>query len=146
MATRKVKRAAATRKYKQKAGASRRVMKGLFEFKSMRSFPKASSRANNTMMSPSRVPNSAMMVSPPPRMPRNSNMMLSPLRRSERSRRAPVKAHGMLTHAEFSDEQKKVNQQIQKLTKEKRKLVKKGESTDEVDMKIDELTEMFGRL
>uniref|UniRef100_A0A6C0DDN1 Uncharacterized protein n=1 Tax=viral metagenome TaxID=1070528 RepID=A0A6C0DDN1_9ZZZZ len=140
MATRKVKRAAATRKYKQKAGASSRVMNGLFKFfKSRRSLPKASSRANNIMMSPSRVPNSAMMVSPPPRMP-------TPLRRSERSRRAPVKAHGMLTHAEFSEEQKKVNQQIQKLTKEKRKLVKKGESTDEVDMKIDELTEMFGRL
>lgn len=146
MATRKVKRAAATRKYKQKAGASRRVMKGLFEFKSRRSLPKASSRANNIMMSPSRVPNSAMMVSPPPRMPRNSNMMLSPLRRSERSRRAPVKAHGMLTHAEFSEEQKKVERKIRELKKEKKELLKNGKSTDEVDMKIDELTEMFGRL
>lgn len=145
MATRKVKRAAATRKYKQKAGASSRVMPGFFKFKSRR-FPKASSRANNIMMSPSRVPNSAMMVSPPPKMPRNSNMMLSPLRRTERSRRAPVRASGMLTHAEFSEEQKKVERKIRELKKEKKELLKNGKSTDEVDMKIDELTEMFGRL
>lgn len=140
MATRKIKRERKT----HKAGGIRGVH--TFRRKWLEAEP-----SNVNMMSPSRgMPSRSMMMSPSRRMPSrgpNIPMMVSPnLRRSVRSRKAPLLAPGMMTHAEFKDEQKKVERELKKLRREKRDLHKNGKSTDEIDMKIDELTEMFGTL
>lgn len=153
MATRKIKRERKT----HKAGGIRGVH--TFRRKWLEAEP-----SNVNMMSPSRgMPSRSMMMSPSRPMPSRSMMMshsrrmpsrgpnipmmVSPnLRRSVRSRKAPLLAPGMMTHAEFKDEQKKVEREIKKLRREKRDLHKNGKPTDEIDMKIDELTEMFGAL
>ena len=140
MATRKIKRGRKT----HKAG-------GLDGVHTFRRKWLALEPSNDNMMSPSRsMPSRGMMMSPSRRMPSrgpNIPMIVSPnLRRSVRSRRAPLPASGMMTHAEFKDEQKKVEREIKKLRREKRDLHKNGKPTDEIDMKIDELTEMFGTL